>query len=803
MAAMLHQPWPFPLQVTILFLLCVVVLPYRSFSQSDSPQNIETFYPTTELSPVPPPINPSTPSSPPSNPSSSSDRGTITKAVLITAASTVVLAAAFFFFLQKCVIARRRRRRENRINVQNTLPPYPPTTTTVAATETLAREGFTRFGGVKGLILDENGLDVLYWRNLQSQRQRRSGSFRKEIVAGGEEGGSEEKEVIYYKNKKKMEQVTEVPLLRGRSSTSHSIIHNDSYELESPPPPPPPPSIPAKKTVPAPSPPPKKGPSPPPPPIPVNKTAPPPPPPPSPPPTPMKITAPAPPPPPPRPSPSPPPPPPVKKAAALSSSGSRPPPAPRGASGGESSRGGGSSQVKLKPLHWDKVNPDSDHSMVWDKIDRGSFSFDGDLMEALFGYVAVGKKSPEHDKQKSNSPTKIFILDPRKSQNSAIVLKSLGMTREELVEALVEGHDFVPETLERLARIAPSKEEQSAILEFDGGDAGKLADAEAFLFHLLKAVPTAFTRLNAFLFRANYYPEIAHHGRSLQTLDLACKELRSRGLFVKLLEAILKAGNRMNAGTARGNAQAFNLTALLKLSDVKSVDGKTTLLNFVVEEVVRSEGKRCVLNRRSNSLTRSNSNRSSSSSSSNNAPQAMSKEEQEKEFLKLGLPIVGGLSSEFSNVKKAASVDYDTIVATCSALAVRAKDARKVIAQCEGGRFVEKMMTFLDSVEEEVKTAREEERKVMELVKRTTEYYQAGASVKGKNPLHLFVIVRDFLAMVDKVCLDIMRNVQRRKVTSSSESTSTQRNAVKFPVLPPNFMSDRSRSDSGESDSDM
>ncbi|KAJ0241234.1 Formin-like protein 8 [Hirschfeldia incana] len=782
MAPMLHQPWPFPLQVTILLFLCVVVLPFRSFSQSDSPQNIETFFPT---SPAPPPINSSPNPPPPSNPSSSSDRATITKAVLITAASTVVIAAAFFLFLQKCVIARRRRRRESRINVGNVVAPYPPPPPppTVAATETLAREGFTRFGGVKGLILDEDGLDVLYWRNLQSQRQRRSGSFRKEIVvAGGEEGGgSEEKEVIYYKNKKKKEPVTEVPLLRGRSSTSHSTIHNDTFELEPPPP------IPAKKNASKPSPPPPS--PPPPPPIPVMKTAPAPPPPPPP----KKVH-----------SPSPPPPPPMKKAvAALSSSGSKPPPAPpRGAGGGGESSRGGSSQVKLKPLHWDKVNPDSDHSMVWDKIDRGSFSFDGDLMEALFGYVAVGKKSPEHDKTKSNSPTKIFILDPRKSQNSAIVLKSLGMTREELVEALVEGHDFAAETLERLARIAPTKEEQSAILEFDGGDTAKLADAEAFLFYLLKAVPTAFIRLNAFLFRANYYPEIAHHSRSLQTLDLACKELRSRGLFVKLLEAILKAGNRMNAGTARGNAQAFNLTALLKLSDVKSVDGKTTLLNFVVEEVVRSEGKRCVLNRRSNSLTRSNSNRSSSSS--NNASQAMSKEEQEKEFLKLGLPIVGGLSSEFSNVKKAASVDYDTVVATCSALAVRAKDARKVIAQCEGGgRFVEKMVTFLDSVEEEVKIAREEERKVMDLVKRTTEYYQAGASVKGKNPLHLFVIVRDFLAMVDKVCLDIMRNVQRRKVTSSSESPSTQRNAVKFPVLPPNFMSDRSRSDSGESDSDM
>lgn len=428
-------------------------------------------------------------------------------------------------------------------------------------------------------------------------------------------------------------------------------------------------------------------------------------------------------------------------------------------------------------------------------------------MEALFGYVAVGKKSPEHsnDNRNPKSTSQIFILDPRKSQNTAIVLKSLGMTREELVDALMEGNDFVPETLERLARIAPTKEEQSAILEFDG-DITKLADAESFLFHLLKSVPTAFTRLNAFLFRANYYPEMAHHSKCLQTFDSACKELRSRGLFVKLLEAILKAGNRMNAGTARGNAQAFNLNALLKLSDVKSIDGKTTLLNFVVEEVVRSEGKRCVLNRRSHSLTRSSSSNNYNGSNSN-TPQVMSKEEQEKEYLKLGLPIVGGLSSEFSNVKKAACVDYDTVASTCLALAVRAKDVKAVIAECEdgeGGRFVKKMMTFLDSVQEEVKMAKEEEMKVMELVKRTTDYYQAGAITKGKNhPLHLFVIVRDFLVMVDKVCLEIMRNLQRRKI-GSSVSPSSQRTAVKFPVLPPNFMSsDRSRSDSGDSDSDM
>ncbi|ESQ34374.1 hypothetical protein EUTSA_v10006885mg [Eutrema salsugineum] len=760
MAAMLKQPWPtflLPLQLTLILIL---LFPYHSLSQSDSPRNIETFFPNVTGLSSPPAPPPSPTQNPPS--SSSSDRQKITRAVLITAASTLLVAAVFFFFVHICA-RRRRQRRRDRVGVENTLPPVPP-----LAESALAREGFTRIGGnVKGLILDENGLDVLYWRkSQQSQRDNnnnKSGSFRKETVHHGDD---EEK-----KNKKKSEPVTEIPLLRGRSSTSHSVIHNDTHRnltTTHPTPPPgksdsfefakpnPPPPIPVKQSEPAPPP-------PPPPTRPVNNGS------------------------------SPPPPPPLKKTAALSSSASKPPPAPRGSSSGEGSSAG-NGQVKLKPLHWDKVNPDSDHSMVWDKIDRGSFSFDGDLMEALFGYVAVGKKSPDHGgdnkKPTSTSPTQIFILDPRKSQNTAIVLKSLGISRDELVESLNEGNDFHPETLERLARIAPTNEEQSAILQFDG-DTAKLADAESFLFHLLKAVPCAFTRLNALLFRANYYPEITHHNKSLKTLDSACTELRSRGLFVKLLEAILKSGNRMNAGTARGDAQAFNLTALLKLSDVKSVDGRTTLLNFVVEEVVRSEGKRCVVNRRSLNRT-----------SSNSISEVISKEEQEKEYLRLGLPVVGGLSTEFTNVKKAASIDYETVSATCLALSSRAKNARRVLGQCggedgEGERFVKKMVEFLDSVEEEVKLAREEEKKVMELVKRTTEYYQAGA-VKGKNPLHLFVIVKDFLAMVDKVCVEIARNLQRKTMVSPQE----HRTAVKFPVLPSNFMSDRSKSDSGGSDSD-
>ncbi|KAJ0094617.1 hypothetical protein Patl1_15057 [Pistacia atlantica] len=51
--------------------------------------------------------------------------------------------------------------------------------------------------------------------------------------------------------------------------------------------------------------------------------------------------------------------------------------------------------------------------------------------------------------------------------------------------------------------------------------------------------------------------------------NAACEELRNSRMFLKLLEAVLKTGNRMNVGTTRGDAHAFKLDTLLKLVDVK------------------------------------------------------------------------------------------------------------------------------------------------------------------------------------------------------------------------------------------
>ncbi|KAI4384261.1 hypothetical protein MLD38_002438 [Melastoma candidum] len=149
-------------------------------------------------------------------------------------------------------------------------------------------------------------------------------------------------------------------------------------------------------------------------------------------------------------------------------------------------------QAKQKPLHWDKVDTGTEHSMVWNKICCGSFQFDDDLMEALFGTVATNRKSPRGNGDQrttgnlSPGPSgQIFLLDPRKSQNIAIVLKSLSISRKEIIDALSQGRGLDGETIEKLNRIAPTKEEESKILEFRG-ESTRLADAESFLYHILK-----------------------------------------------------------------------------------------------------------------------------------------------------------------------------------------------------------------------------------------------------------------------------------------------------------------------------
>ncbi|KAJ7956296.1 Formin-like protein [Quillaja saponaria] len=703
----------------------------------------------------------------------------VAKAVAATAATMLGCMGIFFFLFYKYVIARRCQKNKVSTSFHREA---------VADCKDIEKVR----GSVKGLIVEENGMDVLYMRNLEGGQVQTI--VPNVILNESHEDNVQEKRVDAMKEESKPQ---EIPM-HSKSSDVHALEdivkpvldistlpppvsailpsrqdlpQSPQPRLKCPPPPPlpPPPMMLAKQIQPHPPSPSQVNE------VPVLPLLRPPP----------NLS---------RNGPAAPPPPPSKISGLFSSL--KPPHAPKVKANSNNTaetttwkrtKDTGGDQMKLKPLHWDKVIANVDHSTVWDQINDGSFRFDDDLMENLFGYATNNKSSERSNIPSTSSKTsyvpssQVFILEQRKSQNTTIVLRSLGMSCKEILDALLHDQELSADALEKLTKVAPTDEEQAKIIHFSGNPT-KLADAESFLYHILKAVPTAFARVKAMLFRSNYDCEILQLKESLQTLELGCKELRSRGLFLKLLEAILKAGNRMNAGTVRGNAQAFNLSALRKLSDVRSTDGKTNLLHFVVEQVVRSEGRRHVINQ-NHGLPRSNSQKSKSGE--------LNSEERDSEYLMCGLSVLGALNVELSEVKKAANIEYDSFISICSRLGARVADIWQVITYCDngdGGGFVQEMKGFLEECEEELQVVNDDQTRILDLVKRTTEYYLAGVSKdKFSNPFHLFALVNEFLDMVGQVCLELNRKLQKKKAVTNFVTLPPSSPPVKPPLIFPNF----------------
>ncbi|KAK4750855.1 hypothetical protein SAY87_004337 [Trapa incisa] len=413
---------------------------------------------------------------------------------------------------------------------------------------------------------------------------------------------------------------------------------------------------------------------------------------------------------------------------------------------------------KLKPLHWDKVRASSDREMVWDHLRSSSFQLNEEMIETLFVVNTPSSKlndmTPRSVLPHPNQENR--VLDPKKSQNIAILLRAVNVTIEEVCEALLEGNAEMlgTELLENLQKMAPTKEEERKLKDYKDDSPFKLGPAEKFLKAMLD-VPFAFKRVDTMLYIANFESEVDYLKKSFTTLEGACEELRNSRMFLKLLEAVLKTGNRMNVGTNRGDAHAFKLDTLLKLVDVKGADGKTTLLHFVVQEIIRSEGARL-------------------SGKTQKDPSNLNQSEDVK-CRRLGLQVVAGLSSELTNVKKAAAMDSDVLSGDVNKLSIGIRKIVDIVQLIESSnipdgsstKFSESMSRFTKMAEEEIIRIQAQESVAMSLVKEITEYFHGNSAKEEAHPFRIFMVVRDFLAILDRVCKEV-GSINERTIVSSA-----------------------------------
>ncbi|XP_021309320.1 formin-like protein 11 isoform X2 [Sorghum bicolor] len=456
----------------------------------------------------------------------------------------------------------------------------------------------------------------------------------------------------------------------------------------------------------------------------------------------------------PQPKAAPPPPPPKSTGppppAMPGSSKTRPPPLMK-KSGNKMDDGANSheAKTKLKPFFWDKVTAHANQSMVWDHLKSGSFQFNEGKMESLFGYNSVDKTGGDGKKDllSKDVPQFVRILDPKKAQNLAISLRALSVSPEEVCSAVKEGNELPPDLIDTLLKWTPSNDEELRLRLYTG-ELSQLGPAEQFLKAIID-IPYIFQRLDALLFMSNLPEEASNVKHSFATLEVACQELKNSRLFLKLLEAVLKTGNRMNVGTFRGGAQAFKLDTLLKLSDVKGTDGKTTLLHFVVQEIIRSEGIRA---------TRAAKKQDCSVSSVDANDTDGNNMQTEDDYKQLGLKVVSNLGDELQNVRKAAILDADQLTMSVASLGHKLGKTKEFLNTSmksldEDSRFHHKLKHFAEQSQTDVALLLEEEKKIRSLVRGTVDYFH-GSTGKDEG-LRLFVVVRDFLAMLEKVCKEV------------------------------------------------
>ncbi|XP_047341784.1 formin-like protein 5 [Impatiens glandulifera] len=457
---------------------------------------------------------------------------------------------------------------------------------------------------------------------------------------------------------------------------------------------------------------------------------------------------------------------------------------PRGAGPGRGQRPGTSSEAddansktKLKPFFWDKVLANPDQSMVWHELKAGSFQFNEEAIESLFGYAAAPQKKDNAKKDAAESqPQYIHIIDSKKSQNLSILLRAWNVRTEEIYDALLEGNELPAELLQTLLKMAPTSDEELKLRLYTG-DLARLGPADRFL-KLLVDIPFAYKRVESLLFMCTLQEESTMVKESFNVLEAACTELTKSRLFLKLLEAVLKTGNRMNDGTFRGGAQAFKLDTLLKLSDVKGKDGKTTLLHFVVQEIIRSEGIRSA-----------RAVRESMSMSSFKSEDMLGDDttnlDTDEHYRSLGLQVVSRLGNDLENVRRAAALDADGLTGSVAKLGyqlVKVRDFLKAdMSEVEDDKgFLLALKSFVKSAEVDVTSLLEDEKRIMAAVKGTVDYFH-GKTGKEEG-LRLFGIVRDFLIILDKVCKEVG---DANKKSNPNKSQRRETVTVAPPTPPP------------------
>ena len=261
---------------------------------------------------------------------------------------------------------------------------------------------------------------------------------------------------------------------------------------------------------------------------------------------------------------------------------------------------GPSSTISLQKIHWNAI--DSEESIqesLWAsrndgmeehlEIDQAEIK----QLETLFAKnstpITVKKRQQSNASKKKKEIS--LITDRKRANNISISLAQYRVfpNYDKLCLAVTnqEQENLDAEKLQNMHLLLPTKEELRKIRCFKGSyeDLGK---AEQF-FYSVEKIPRFEQKLHAFEFSI-IFPELYEElNVSLRLLKNACDEIMSSTKLATILKKLLAVGNIMNESVGGGKVVGIKLDSLVKTANKKGSDGKTTVLDHVVQTILKQE----------------------------------------------------------------------------------------------------------------------------------------------------------------------------------------------------------------------
>jgi hypothetical protein len=185
-------------------------------------------------------------------------------------------------------------------------------------------------------------------------------------------------------------------------------------------------------------------------------------------------------------------------------------------------------------------------------------------------------------------PTKI-LSDKR--FNSISIMLSMLPGLDIIVQSIrmLDNHLLNKDQVISLYKQIPSEDEISQVFSRGQINVSLLSKPEHFLY-LLSNIPQIGARMDCWQFQLQFHETAQDLTTPFTLINEAIKAIRTSTCLRVILAIVLQVGNYMNGDTSKGQADAFDLNILNRLSMVKSSSEGISLLQFVIEQAFKVLG---------------------------------------------------------------------------------------------------------------------------------------------------------------------------------------------------------------------